>query len=108
MAERQKGENSAEDTQIINTSKGATDMRGNMDYGRKDTEAPAFVKLLQDADVFENCESWKVRYRAKAEDVFMPLSTSKLYDGSAMIPIFCGGAIQTYFVRPCPASVVIR
>ena len=108
MAERQKGENSAEDTQIINTSKGATDMRCNMDYGRKDTEAPAFVKLLQDADVFENCESWKVRYRAKAEDVFMPLSTSKLYDGYAMIPVFGGGAIQEDFVRPYPASVVIR
>ena len=71
-------------------------------------QAPAFIKLLQDADVFANCKSWKVRYRAKAEEVFMPLSTSKLYDGYAMIPVFGGGAIQEDFVRPCPASVVIR
>ena len=108
MAEKQEGENGAEATQILETSKGATDMRGILDYGRKDAQAPAFIKLQQDADVFANCKSWKVRYRAKAEDVFMPLSTSKLYDGYAMIPVFGGGAIQEDFVRPCPASVVIR
>ena len=73
-----------------------------------DVQAPAFIELLQDADVFANCKSWKVRYRAKAQDVFMPLSTSKLYDGYAMIPVFGGGAVQEDFVRPCPASVVIR
>ena len=77
-------------------------------YLKRVLQAPAFIKLLQDADVFANCKSWKVRYRAKAEEVFMPLSTSKLYDGYAMIPVFGGGAIQEDFVRPCLASVVIR
>ena len=108
MAEKQKGENGAEVAQIFETSRDITDMGSILDDGREDVQAPAFIKLLQDADVFANCKSWKVRYRAKAEDVFMPLSTSKLYDGYAMIPVFGGGAIQEDFVRPCPASVVIR
>ena len=108
MAEKQKGENGAEVAQIFETSRDITDMGSILDDGREDVQAPAFIKLLQDADVFANCKSWKVRYRAKAEDVFMPLSTSKLYDGYAMIPVFGGGAVQEDFVRPCPASVVIR
>ena len=70
-------------------------------------QAPAFIKVLQDVDVFANCKSWKVKYRAKAEDIFMSLSTSKLYDDYAMIPIFGGGAIQENFVIPCPASILI-
>ena len=108
MAEKQKGENGAEAAQIFETSKDITDMGSILEDGREDVQAPAFIELLQDADVFANCKSWKVRYRAKAEDVFMPLSTSKLYDGYAMIPVFGGGAVQEDFVRPCPASVVIR
>ena len=108
MAEKQKGENGAEVAQIFETSRDITDMGSILDDGREDVQAPAFIKLLQDADVFANCKSWKVRYRAKAEDVFMPLSTSKLYDGYAMIPVFGGGAIQEDFVLPCPASVVIH
>ena len=108
MAEKQKGENGAEAAQIFETSKDITDMGSILEDGREDVQAPVFIKLLQDADVFANCKSWKVRSRAKAEDVFMPLSTSKLYDGYAMIPVFGGGAIQEDFVRPCPASVVIR
>ena len=108
MAEKQKGENGAEVAQIFETSRDITDMGSILDDGREDVQAPAFIKLLRDADVFANCKSWKVRYRAKAEEVFMPLSTSKLYDGYAMIPVFGGGAIQADFVRPCPASVVIH
>ena len=108
MAEKEKGENGAEAAQIFETSKDITDMGSILEDGREDVQAPVFIKLLQDADVFANCKSWKVRYRAKAEDVFMPLSTSKLYDGYAMIPVFGGGAVQEDFVRPCPASVVIR
>jgi len=108
MAEKQKGENGAEAARIFETSKDITDMGSILEDGREDVQAPVFIKLLQDADVFANCKSWKVRYRAKAEDVFMPLSTSKLYGGYAMIPVFGGGAIQEDFVRPCPASVVIR
>ena len=108
MAEKQKGENGAEVAQIFETSRDITDMGSILDDGREDVQAPAFIKLLRDADVFANCKSWKVRYRAKAEEVFMPLSTSKLYDGYAMIPVFGGGAIQEDFVRPCPASVVIH
>ena len=108
MTEKQKGENGAEATRIFETLNDLTDMGSILEDGREDAQAPAFVKLLQDADVFANCKSWKVRYRAKAEDVFMPLSTSKLYDGYAMIPVFGGGAIQEDFVRPYPASVVIR
>ena len=87
MAEKQKGENGAEAAQIFETSKDITDMGSILEDGREDVQAPAFIKLLQDADVFANCKSWKVRYRAKAEDVFMPLSTSKLYDGYAMIAV---------------------
>ena len=107
MTEKQEDKDGAETAQIFDISKGVTDMGGILDDGRLDVQAPAFIKLLQDADVFANCKSWKVRYRAKAEDVYMPLSTSKLYNGYAMIPVFGGGAIQEDFVRPCPASVVI-
>ena len=76
MTEKQEGEDGAEAAQIFETSDGVTDMGGILENGRKDAQAPAFIKLLQDADVFANCKSWKVRYRAKAEDVYMPLSTS--------------------------------
>ena len=108
VAEKQKGENGAEAAQILDSSKDITDMGSILEDGKEDTQAPAFRKLLQDDDVFANCKSWKVRYRTQVEDVFMPLSTSKLYEGYAMIPVFGGGAIQADFVRPCPAAVVIH
>ena len=78
-----------------------------LDHGEEDAQLPAFIELKEDASVFANCKSWKIKYHAKEHHVFIPLSTPKHYDGYGMIPVFGGGAIQKDFVRPYPAAVII-
>ena len=73
----------------------------------EDGQVPAFIELVvKDARVFANCKSWKIKYHAKKNDIFMPLCTPKHYNGYDMIPVFGGGAIQADLLRPCPAAVV--
>ena len=73
---------------------------------RHDGHVPTFIELVEDAAVFTNCKSWKTKYHAKKNDVFMPLCTAKHYNGCDMIPLFGGGALQADLVRPCSAAVV--
>ena len=66
---------------------------------------PAFIELVEDTRVFANCKSWKKKYWAKKNDVFVPLCTPKEYNGYDMVPVLGGGAIQADLARPCPAVV---
>ena len=68
---------------------------------------PAFIELVEDTRVFANCKSWKKKYWAKKNDVFVPLCTPKEYNGYDMVPVLGGGAIQADFARPCPAAVAV-
>ena len=52
-------------------------------------------------------QSWKKKYWAKKDDVFVPLCIPKEYNGYDMVPILGGGAIQADLARPCPAAVAV-
>ena len=82
------------------------DMGSISKESRHDGRVPTFIELVEDATVFANCKSWKTKYHAKKNDVFMTLCTPKLYNGYNMIPLFGGGALQVDLVRPCSAAVI--
>lgn len=71
---------------------------------RHDGLVPGFVELVVDARVFNNCKSWRKRYQAKKNDVFVPLCTPKEYNGYDMLPVLGGGAIQADLARPYPET----
>ena len=81
------------------------DMESVSEEIRHDGPVLAFIELVEDARVFENCKSWKKKYQAKKNDVFVPLCTPKEYNGYDMVPVLGGGAIQADLARPCPAVV---
>ena len=70
---------------------------------RHNGHVPAFIELVEDARVFDNCKSWKKKYQAKRNDVFVPLCAPKEYNGYGMVPVLGGGAIQADLARPHPA-----
>ena len=83
------------------------DMGGVSEEIRHDGPVPAFIELVEDTRVFANCKSWKKKYWAKKNDVFVPLCTPKEYNGYDMVPVLGGGAIQADLARPCPAAVAV-
>ena len=85
--EKHKGEAGVA-VELPESSKGVEDMGGIPGDDREEAQMPAFIELVWDARVFANCKSWKIRYRAKEKDVFMPLSTPKHYNDFSMIPIY--------------------
>jgi hypothetical protein len=105
--EKHKDEEGAGVVQISERVTGVNGGGSILDDGEEDAQLPAFIELKEDASVFANCKSWKIKYHAKEQHVFIPLSTPKHYDGYGMIPVFGGGAIQKDFVRPYPAAVII-
>ena len=82
------------------------DMESVSEEIQHDGLVPAFIELVEDARVFKNCKSWKKKFQAKKNDVFVLLCTPNKYDGYAMVPVLGGGAIQADLARPCPAAVV--
>ena len=82
-------------------------MGGVSEEIRHDGPVPAFIELVEDTRVFANCKSWKKKYWAKKNDIFVPLCTPKEYNGYDMVPVLGGGAIQADLARPCPAAVAV-
>ena len=73
----------------------------------EDEQMPDYVQVVNDTSIYKNCKSLVVKGVARKDDVFIPLSMPKHYNGYDMIPVFGGGAVRQTCVQPYPAAIVI-
>ena len=63
--EKHKDEEGAGVVQISERVTGVNGGGSILEDGEEDAQLPAFIELKEDASVFADCKSWKIKYHAK-------------------------------------------